>query len=100
MLPLAAGLLGSRPSARIASQRSAAARKRPPVTASPRPKRYARQTQAFSPGVAVAIPEVRVGRVITARPREQTPQSQQPDVAYHQTPSRRCTSAARRVTSS
>ena len=35
--------------------------------------------------VAVAIPEVRVGRVITVRPREQSPQSQQPGVAYHQT---------------
>jgi hypothetical protein len=35
--------------------------------------------------VAVAIPEVRVSCGIAVRPRQQSPQPQQPDVAYHQT---------------
>jgi hypothetical protein len=35
--------------------------------------------------VAVAIPEVRVSRGITASPRQESPQPQQPDVTYHQT---------------
>jgi hypothetical protein len=35
--------------------------------------------------VAVAIPKVRVRRGIAVRLRQQSPQSQQPDVTYHQT---------------
>src|ERR1700747_971375 len=35
--------------------------------------------------VAVAIPEIRVSRGIAARPRQPSPQPQQPDVAYRQT---------------
>jgi hypothetical protein len=35
--------------------------------------------------VAVAIPEVRVRCGIALSPRQQCPQPQQPDVAYHQT---------------
>ena len=35
--------------------------------------------------VAIAIPEVRVSRGIVASPCQQSPQPQQPDVAYHQT---------------
>src|ERR1700722_9441997 len=35
--------------------------------------------------VAVAIPEFGVSRGITVSPRQQSPQPQQPDVAYHQT---------------
>ena len=34
--------------------------------------------------VAVAIPKVCVGRIITTRPRQQRPQPQQLDVSYHQ----------------
>ena len=35
--------------------------------------------------VAVAIPQVHVGRAIAVSARQQSPQPQQPDVAYHQT---------------
>src|ERR1700756_4266904 len=35
--------------------------------------------------VAVAVPEVRVSRAIAASPRQESPQPQQPDLAYHQT---------------
>jgi hypothetical protein len=35
--------------------------------------------------VAVAIPELRISRVITVSPREQSPQPQQPNLSYHQT---------------
>jgi hypothetical protein len=52
--------------------------------------------QSLSPGdmavqlkrfrqVAVAIPEVRISGGIAVRPRQKSPQPQQPDVAYHQT---------------
>ena len=34
--------------------------------------------------VAVAIPEVRVSRGIAMSPRQESPQPQQPDLAYHQ----------------
>jgi hypothetical protein len=39
--------------------------------------------------LAVAIPIVSVGGLVTARPRQQGAQPQQPDVAYRQTPTRR-----------
>jgi hypothetical protein len=35
--------------------------------------------------MAVAIPQVRVSRVIAVSPRHKSPQSQQPDVAHQQT---------------
>jgi hypothetical protein len=35
--------------------------------------------------VAVAIPEVCVSRGITVSPRQESPESQQPDVSYQQT---------------
>ncbi len=35
--------------------------------------------------VAVAIPQVLVSPGIAVRPRHQSPQPQQPDLAYHQT---------------
>ena len=35
--------------------------------------------------VAVAIPEIRVRRGIAVSPRQESPQPQQPDLAYHQT---------------